>query len=111
MFYFITSLLIALSVIIFAVSNTQIVTIQFLRWQFEGSLAFILIMACVVGVIFTLTVIFPSFIKYFINISRLKKKLRSIEAENSLIKKKNENKITSSVTEQKVSEVKYNSQA
>ncbi len=87
MIYFIISLLIAIGAVIFAISNSQIITIQFLTWQFEGSLALILVIAFVVGVIFTLTATIPSYIKLFLKTSHFKKKLYTTEAENSLKQK------------------------
>lgn len=47
--FFIISLLIAIGAVTFALQNPGVVVIQFLAWQFQGSLALILLLTFALG--------------------------------------------------------------
>ena len=70
----------ALSVI-FILENTSIVTITFLSWQFEGSLALILMLTLVSGIIITLLLLLPSYIRDTFYLSALEKHKNGIDGE------------------------------
>ena len=59
--------------VLFILQNVSIVTITFLYWQFEGSMALVLLLALVVGSIITLLFLLPSLIRDMFYLSALKK--------------------------------------
>jgi len=59
--------------VLFILQNVSIVTITFLYWQFEGSMALVLLLALVVGSIITLLFLLPSLIRDMLYLSALKK--------------------------------------
>ena len=74
------ALVIALLAVIFSVQNTSPVTINFLFWNFEGSLALILLITLVTGVIIGFLTSSPSLLKSRSAISTQKKKIAELEA-------------------------------
>ena len=70
----------ALSVI-FILENTSIVTVTFLSWQFEGSLALILMLTLICGIIITLLLLLPSYIRDTFYLSALEKHKNGIDGE------------------------------
>ena len=74
------ALFIALLAVIFSVQNTSPVTINFLFWNFEGSLALILLITLVTGVIIGFLTSSPSLLKSRSAISTQKKKIAELEA-------------------------------
>ena len=70
----------ALSVI-FILENTSIVTITFLSWQFEGSLALILMLTLICGIIITLLLLLPSYIRDTFYMSALEKHKNGVDGE------------------------------
>ena len=83
-FLLILSLLIAILAIIFALQNTAAVTITFLVWTFQGSLALVMILALVAGVLIAFFALLPSSIRLRLRASSHKKDKsdldRSLEA-------------------------------
>ena len=55
----IAALLLALVIVIFIFQNTNPVIVHFLAWQFEGSLALLLFLTFVFGIIISLLVAIP----------------------------------------------------
>lgn len=74
--------------VIFISQNITIVTVSFLTWQMEGSLALVLLLTLLCGIIITLLLILPSLIKDTFYLSALKKEKKGLEDE--LTKTKNE---------------------
>ncbi|MCR4275776.1 MAG: LapA family protein [Candidatus Parcubacteria bacterium] len=70
----------ALSVI-FILENTSIVTITFLSWQFDGSLALILMLTLISGIFITLLLLLPSYIRDTFYLSALEKHKKGIDGE------------------------------
>ncbi len=62
--------------VIFALQNMTTVSVVFLTWKFEGSLALILILTMAAGVIIALLMSLPELIKKSFQISSLKKQNR-----------------------------------
>jgi len=101
-FLLILSLIIAILAVIFAVYNTEPVTVEFLSWSFEGSLALVLIMGMLVGVLISLLASTPSIVKNKLAIRSLNKQLTKlqkkldeqasqlIEAQNKIQEQENE---------------------
>lgn len=74
------ALIIALLAVIFSVQNTEPVTINFLFWTFQGSLALILMITLATGVIVGFLTSSPSMLKSRSTISTQKKKIAELEA-------------------------------
>ena len=66
----------------FVLQNITPVTVTFLSMQMEGSLAFMLFLAMLSGVLTTLLLLLPSLIRDEFRFSRLKKKARVLEEEH-----------------------------
>ncbi len=79
--FLILALLIAVVAVIFALQNTTQVTIAFLMWQFDQSLALVLLLALAIGVIIGLLAISPTVVKSKLALSNHKKKIDSLEKE------------------------------
>ena len=73
--------------VIFVLQNITPVTVSFLAWQLDGSLAVILFLACMSGIVMTLLVLLPGLIRDEFRFSRLKKQARSLEDELTKTKK------------------------
>jgi lipopolysaccharide assembly protein A len=67
--------------VLFILQNTTIVTVAFLTWHIDGSLALILLLALVSGVLITLLILLPSFISDLISLSAIKREKRALEEE------------------------------
>lgn len=63
MFFLILALLLALVTVIFIFQNTNLVIVSFLTWQFEGSLALLLLLTFIFGIIISLLVVIPLFFR------------------------------------------------
>ena len=59
----ISALLLALILVTFILQNTNLVTVNFLAWRFEGSLALILFLTFIFGIILSLLVFIPLLLK------------------------------------------------
>jgi len=78
-FILIIVLLFAVMAVIFAVQNVEVVPISFLFWQTEGSLALVLLLALVTGVVIGLLVTLPTRIKFSRELSKRKKEIAGLE--------------------------------
>lgn len=63
MFYFVISLILVLSAVVFALSNAEPVEVSFLFWAFEGSLALMLLLTFLLGVLAALLMLIPGYFK------------------------------------------------
>jgi len=82
-------ILIAILVVIFALQNSMIITVAFFNKAFQGSLAFVILVCYLLGVLSGFLYIIPSIIKKNITISELRDKLhkQSNESNTNLPKK------------------------
>lgn len=78
-FLIILALLIAVVAVIFALQNTALVTISFLFWQFDGSLALVVLLAVLTGVLISVLASLPSIIKNQIGSNSKNKKIKEHE--------------------------------
>ena len=78
-FILIIVLLFAVMAVVFAVQNVEVVPISFLFWQTEGSLALVLLLALVTGVVIGLLVTLPTRIKFSRESSKRKKEIAGLE--------------------------------
>ncbi|MFH1575455.1 MAG: LapA family protein [Candidatus Nealsonbacteria bacterium] len=63
LFLIIAALIIAIIAVLFALQNASIILISFLAWQFQGSLALVLLLTFALGFITGLLIILPKLIK------------------------------------------------
>lgn len=76
----------ALSVL-FVIQNISVVTVTFLDWQMTGSLALVLLLAIICGIVMTLLVLLPSLIRGDFYLSSIKKEKKRLEDELANTKK------------------------
>ena len=77
--FLILALVIAIVIVLFAVQNAAMVTVSFLSFYFQGSLAFILVIVFAAGFIAGVSVTLPSVIKKSFVLREQKRKLRALE--------------------------------
>ncbi len=70
-------ILISILVVIFALQNSMIITVTFFNKTFQGSIALVIIVCYLIGVLSGFLYIIPAVIKKNITISDLRDKLRS----------------------------------
>ncbi len=80
-FSLILALLFALLAVIFALGNTEVVTVSFLTWHVEGSLALILLVSVALGILIGILLMTPRVIKQKLALSGEKKRLKNTEKE------------------------------
>ncbi len=68
----IIGIILGAGVVIFALQNVQTVMVTFLGWGFEGSVALIVILALLAGIIISWLMAIPSFIRGMMNESKLR---------------------------------------
>jgi uncharacterized integral membrane protein len=76
------ALFIAVLAVIFALQNTVPVVVNFLPWEFQGSLALVLLLTLALGVIVGLLVSVPSIIRRSRRISHQQKIIENLEANH-----------------------------
>lgn len=67
--------------VVFALQNTQTVMVSFLGWGFEGSVALMVVAALLAGIIVSLLLSIPSFIRNMVNESNLRGHNESLRRE------------------------------
>jgi putative membrane protein len=86
--FIIVALVIAGVAIVFALQNITAVTVTFLFWNFHASLALVLLLSVAVGVLISLLASLPGLIRGKWGAVSQRKKLASLETENSANKKR-----------------------
>lgn len=86
LFFLILGLLLGSVTVIFALQNTEIITVSFFSYEFSGSLALILLLAALSGVVVCLFLSVPEMIKNHLNFRALKKQNKKMEEELNLLK-------------------------
>lgn len=76
----IVAIVVAILAVVFALQNAVPITVSFLTWRFESSLALVLLITVALGVIMSLLVSVPSKIKRMKLISSQKKKIQELES-------------------------------
>ncbi len=77
----ILALLISVVAVIFALQNTAAVSVSFFVWQFEQSLALVLLLTALVGVLIGLLTILPGMIRTRWQLASRNKKIHQLEKE------------------------------
>ena len=81
--FLVIALGIALVAVMFALQNIVPVTVAFLTWTFEGSLALVLFVALIVGALVSLLASVPAIMKGRWTAASLRKRTAALEAELS----------------------------
>ena len=93
--WLIMAIVIAILVVFFALQNAVPITVSFLTWKFESSLALVLLITIALGVLMSLLVSVPSKIKKRKMILNQKKRIQELENtlqfENDIKEEKKEN--------------------
>lgn len=77
--FLLVSLLIAAVAVVFALQNTEMITVHFLFWNFQGSLALILLTALATGAVASSFASLPSLFKANWTIGSQKKSIEELE--------------------------------
>jgi uncharacterized integral membrane protein len=96
----IVAIIVAILAVVFALQNAVPITVSFLTWRFESSLALVLLITVALGIIISLLVSVPSMIRTRKIISGQKKKIQELE---SSLQRESESK-TREETESKIEE-------
>ena len=83
--FFVVALILALLVTVFAVQNNQPITISFLFWSIEGSLALVLMVTLVLGIVIGVLLMAPGSVRSRLQIGGLQRSVRSLEQEKESI--------------------------
>ena len=76
----VVAIVVAILAVVFALQNAVPITVSFLTWRFESSLALVLLITLALGIIMSLLVSVPSAIKKMKLISSQKKKIQELES-------------------------------
>ena len=77
------AMMIAIVVVLFAVQNASIVTLSFLSFHLEGSLAFIIVVVFSAGLIAGMLMMLPSVLRKSMALHEQKKKVKEFEKKTS----------------------------
>jgi len=83
--FFVIALILALLVTVFAVQNNQDITIRFLLWSIEGSLALVLMITLSLGIVIGVLLMMPGSVRSRLKIGGLQRNVRSLERERERI--------------------------
>jgi len=78
---FILGLLLGAIAVMFSLQNIAVVTVTFFNWQFTSSLAVILILSILAGILITLLILLPGSIGNYFKYKSLKKEIGKLEEE------------------------------
>ena len=81
--FFVIALVLALLVTVFAVQNNQPITISFLFWSIDGSLALVLMITLVLGIIIGVLLMAPGSVRSRFKVGGLQRSVRSLEQEKA----------------------------
>lgn len=73
--------LLGAAALLFALQNTDVVALSFLGWQFESSLALLILMAFAAGIVVSLLVSIPSAVKDSLGLMSLRKENKRLASE------------------------------
>jgi putative membrane protein len=78
--FMLSALAISLVAVLFALQNIVPVTVAFLGWTFEGSLALVLFVALIVGALISLLASVPTLVRQRWTATHLRKQVATLEA-------------------------------
>jgi len=79
--FLVFALLISLFAVVFAVQNTAMVTVSFLMWDFDNSLAVVILLTIFTGVLISILMSLPGWIKNRVYLMNLRKKNKDLETK------------------------------
>lgn len=79
--FLVLALIIALIAVVFTIQNTALVTVTFLFWDLNQSLAFVVLLAILAGVLISLFVSLPGKVKRTMENTNHKKKIKDMDTE------------------------------
>lgn len=82
------ALIIAIIAVIFAVQNPAATTVSFIWWEFDSSLALVLLLTFAIGLLVGILAMTPAIIRRSISNSSRKKQISSLETELEDYKKR-----------------------
>ncbi len=85
--FIILGILLGALAVIFALQNIVPITVAFLSWHITGSLAVILFVAVIVGVVISLLISIPEFFKNYMAFREMKKQNKALQDEIAALKK------------------------
>src|SRR5512133_3546914 len=88
--FIMVALVIAIIAVIFALQNMTAVTVSFLFWSINGSLALVLLVTLAVGVLISVLASLPGLVYGKWTTSGNKRRLANLEAERSMYQQKAE---------------------
>ena len=86
--FIILGILLGALAVIFALQNIMTITVAFLSWHITGSLAVILFVALIAGVLTSLLISLPGLFKNYMLFCELKKQNKALQDELALYKQK-----------------------
>ncbi len=78
-FFIVLALLIAIAIVIFALQNSAIVTVSFLSFHYNGSLALILVVVFTLGLLAGLLISIPSLLRKSADIREQKRRVKQLQ--------------------------------
>jgi uncharacterized integral membrane protein len=102
--FFILGLMVGGVMVIFALQNIELVTVTFFAWQFEGSLALVLLLTTLVGIILTTLLLLPSTVIGYFKLNKLKRVNASLEEE---LRKQKERTVFAKTTDPTAEEIAH----
>jgi uncharacterized integral membrane protein len=79
--FLVFALLISLFAVVFAVQNTAITTVSFLMWDFDNSLAVVILLTVFTGVLISILMSLPGWIKNRVYLMSIRKKNKDLETK------------------------------
>lgn len=79
--FLVFALLISLFAVVFAVQNTAMVTVSFLMWDFDNSLAVVILLTVFTGVLISILMSLPGWIKNRVYLMSVRKKNKDLETK------------------------------
>ena len=79
--FLLIALAVALGAVVFVPQNIEPVTVEFLTWTFEGSLALVLFVALIAGALVSVLASVPTIVKSRWAAASLKRRIAALEAE------------------------------
>ncbi len=83
--FFAVALILALLVTVFAVQNNQPITISFLFWSIDGSLALVLMVTLVLGIVIGVLLMAPGSVRSRLQVGNLQRAARSMEVQSDSV--------------------------
>ena len=78
---FVTGVLLGAVVVVFALQNIAVITVTFFTWHLTGSLAVVLILAILSGILITLLMVLPETINASLKYRSFKKEIEKVKEE------------------------------